>query len=154
MKLPPDQILLRWFNYHLARANWPRRVHNFSSDIQDSENYIVLLSQICPQQCDRAALNVTDTTERAEAMLKNAARIDCRKFVRPKDVVDGNAKLNLAFVANLFNTHPALDPPEEKVIESINWADLYGDENDSREERSTSLVRHSLRALGTLCAGD
>lgn len=34
MKLPPDQILLRWFNYHLARAGWHRRVTNFSSDIQ------------------------------------------------------------------------------------------------------------------------
>jgi plastin-1 len=34
MKLPPDQILLRWFNYHLARAGWARRVHNFSTDIQ------------------------------------------------------------------------------------------------------------------------
>lgn len=25
LRLPPDQILLRWFNYHLKAANWPRR---------------------------------------------------------------------------------------------------------------------------------
>lgn len=25
LKLPPDQILLRWFNFHLKAANWPRR---------------------------------------------------------------------------------------------------------------------------------
>lgn len=25
LKLPPDQILLRWFNYHLKAANWERR---------------------------------------------------------------------------------------------------------------------------------
>jgi plastin-1 len=25
LRLPPDQILLRWFNYHLKAANWHRR---------------------------------------------------------------------------------------------------------------------------------
>jgi plastin-1 len=25
LRLPPDQILLRWFNYHLKAANWPRK---------------------------------------------------------------------------------------------------------------------------------
>ena len=29
-------------------------------------------------------------------------------------MVRGQDKLNLAFVANLFNNHPALDPPEEE----------------------------------------
>jgi plastin-1 len=144
MKLPPDQILLRWFNYHLARAGWNRRVTNFSSDIQDSENYTVLLSQIAPQYCDRAPLNIFDQHERAEAMLQNAKKIDCRKFVRPKDVVDGTVKLNLAFTANLFNTCPALDPPEAQVLDGIDWKTLYGDESDSREERTFRIWINSL----------
>ena len=25
LRLPPDQILLRWFNYHLKAAEWQRR---------------------------------------------------------------------------------------------------------------------------------
>jgi len=25
LRLPPEQILLRWFNYHLKAANWHRR---------------------------------------------------------------------------------------------------------------------------------
>ena len=33
MALSPEEILLRWFNYHLEQAGHPRRVHNFSSDI-------------------------------------------------------------------------------------------------------------------------
>jgi hypothetical protein len=33
LRLPPDQILLRWFNYHLKAAGWPRRVENFSKDV-------------------------------------------------------------------------------------------------------------------------
>jgi hypothetical protein len=43
----------------------------------------------------------TDNLARAEGMLKEADKIGCRSFVTPKDVVTGNVKLNLAFVANL-----------------------------------------------------
>ena len=32
-----------------------------------------------------------------------------------QDVVKGQETLNLAFVANLFNNHPGLDPPKEDV---------------------------------------
>lgn len=45
---------------------------------------------------------------RAEVMLQQADKLGCRSFLTPKDVVDGVYKLNLAFVANLFNNHPAL----------------------------------------------
>jgi plastin-1 len=36
LKLPPEQILLRWFNYHLKKAGWSRQVKNFGSDIKVS----------------------------------------------------------------------------------------------------------------------
>ena len=64
-------------------------------------------------------------------MLQQAHKIGCRKFVRPKDVVKGNTRLNMAFVANLFNTHPALKAPEEGLPDF----DL-GDYGETREERS------------------
>ena len=38
-----------------------------------------------------------------------ADKLGCRSFISPKDVVEGIYKLNLAFVANLFNKYPALD---------------------------------------------
>ena len=43
-------------------------------------------------------------------MLDDAERMNCREFVTASDVAKGHQKLNLAFVANLFNTHPALKP--------------------------------------------
>jgi hypothetical protein len=49
-------------------------------------------------------------------VLDNADKIGCRKFLKPRDIVKGNPKLNLAFVANLFNSFPALDPVEEKIV--------------------------------------
>jgi hypothetical protein len=49
-------------------------------------------------------------------VLNNADKIDCKKFVRARDIVAGNPKLNLAFVANMFNTCPGLEPVEEEVV--------------------------------------
>lgn len=64
-----------------------------------------------------------DDMKRADAMLQQADRLGCRQFVTPADVVSGNPKLNLAFVANLFNKYPALTKPEN---EDIDWGLLEG----------------------------
>ncbi|WFD33883.1 fimbrin [Malassezia cuniculi] len=113
LKLPPDQILLRWFNYHLKAANWPNRVANFSRDVADGTNYTVLLSQLRPDACDRAPLQEPDLFTRAEMVLQRADAIGCRKYLTPGSMIAGNPKLNLAFVAHLFNTWPSLDPVED-----------------------------------------
>ena len=34
LKLPPDELLLRWFNYHLANSNYGKQVGNFSADLK------------------------------------------------------------------------------------------------------------------------
>jgi len=60
-------------------------------------------------------------------MLQEADKIDCRTFVGPSEVVKGNYKLNLAFVANLFNSYPALEKPDDAEIEFV---------QETREERS------------------
>lgn len=50
-------------------------------------------------------------------MLQEADKLGCRQFVTPADVVSGNPKLNLAFVANLFNTYPCLHKPDNNDID-------------------------------------
>ena len=45
-RLPPESILLRWFNFHLKAAGSARTVTNFSGDVMDSECYTVLLAQV------------------------------------------------------------------------------------------------------------
>ena len=47
-------------------------------------------------------------------MLDNAESIGCRKYLTPTSLLSGNPRLNLAFVANLFNTWPGLAPPDEE----------------------------------------
>ncbi|KAJ5117046.1 hypothetical protein N7526_011155 [Penicillium atrosanguineum] len=100
LRLPPEQILLRWFNYHLKNAKWDRRVTNFSTDVKDGENYTVLMNRLAPDVCSRGPLQTTDLLQRAEEVLTNRRKLDCRKFLTPTSLVAGNPKLNLAFVAN------------------------------------------------------
>ncbi|GAA5990071.1 hypothetical protein JCM11641_001026 [Rhodosporidiobolus odoratus] len=140
LRLPPDQILLRWFNYHLKAANWGRRVANFSKDVSDGENYTVLLNQLKPNECSRAPLQEKDLHQRAEKVLQNADSIGCRKYLTPTSLVAGNSKLNLAFVANLFNTWPGLEPLEENERPEIEDFDAEGE----REARVFTLWLNSL----------
>ncbi|XP_049850682.1 fimbrin-like [Schistocerca gregaria] len=138
LKLSPDQILLRWVNYHLANSGSNKRVQNFSSDIKDSEAYTLLLNQVAPKEAgvNMSPMNESDKTKRAEKMLQEADKIKCRKFLLPRDVVNGNAKLNLAFVANLFNTYPGLEPVEEVPEEIV---------EETREEKT---YRNWMNSMG------
>ncbi|KAF9006768.1 hypothetical protein BDZ89DRAFT_1168632 [Hymenopellis radicata] len=117
LKLTPDQILLRWFNFHLKAAGWNRRVNNFSRDVKDSENYTVLLNQLKPavsrvlqtpdlhKRAEQASLHITtlSLSLNPSQVLGSAEGIGCRKYLTPSSVVSGNPRLNLAFGANLFN---------------------------------------------------
>lgn len=140
IRLPPEQILLRWFNYHLKIAGSQRRVANFAKDISDGENYTVLLNQLQPEHCGLDPLQTSDLLQRAEQVLDNADKIGCRKYLTPNSLVSGNPKLNLAFVAHLFNTYPGLDPIEESENIEIEDFDAEGE----REARVFTLWLNSL----------
>lgn len=139
MRLSPEAILMRWVNYHLQRAGTHRRLTNFTGDIKDSEIYTLLLKQIAPHTSGvhAEALLERDPLARAEIMLQQADKINCRSFLSPQDVVEGVYKLNVAFVANLFNNHPALDKPEEPLeLENL---------EETREEKT---YRNWMNSMG------
>ncbi|EMD31918.1 hypothetical protein CERSUDRAFT_119239 [Gelatoporia subvermispora B] len=144
LRLTPDQILLRWFNYHLKQAGWHRRVNNFSRDVSDGENYTVLLNQLKPDECSRAPLQTRDLRQRAEQVLQNAAKIGCRKYLTPASLVAGNPRLNLAFVANLFNTHPGLEPLDEQEAKDYGVVEDF----DAEGEREARVFMLWLNSLG------
>ena len=108
--------------------------------MKDAQNYTVLLNQLAPDLCSRAPLQTCDLHQRAEQVLQNAERLDCRKFLTPTALVAGNPKLNLAFVANLFNTHPGLDPITEEEKQQVEDFDAEGE----REARVFTLWLNSL----------
>lgn len=84
--------------------------------------------------------------QRAEQVLDNADKLQCRKFLTPTSLVAGNPKLNLAFVANLFNTHPGLDPITEEEKADIEDFDAEGE----REARVFTLWLNSLDVQPTV----
>ncbi|XP_062438416.1 plastin-1 isoform X1 [Rhea pennata] len=147
LKLSPEELLLRWVNYHLANAGW-QKISNFSQDIKDSRAYYHLLNQIAPKgdgfeevpiKIDFSGFHEKSDLKRAEYMLQQAEKLGCRQFVTPADVVAGNPKLNMAFVANLFNTYPALHKPDNSAY------DLNLLEGESKEERT---FRNWMNSLG------
>eukprot|EP01103_Thecamoeba_quadrilineata_P006170 TRINITY_DN1589_c0_g1_i1.p1 TRINITY_DN1589_c0_g1~~TRINITY_DN1589_c0_g1_i1.p1 ORF type:complete len:738 (+),score=149.03 TRINITY_DN1589_c0_g1_i1:49-2262(+) len=117
VELTPEENLFRWINFHLKRAGSVRHVSNFSEDLKDSECLIILLSSVAPDVCTTDGLLERDLESRAEIMLQNADKLGCRKFATPRDIVAGNSKLLLAFVANLFHRHPRIEATtsEEKL---------------------------------------
>uniref|UniRef100_A0A8C3LBF8 Lymphocyte cytosolic protein 1 n=1 Tax=Chrysolophus pictus TaxID=9089 RepID=A0A8C3LBF8_CHRPC len=146
MRLSPEELLLRWANYHLENAGC-NKVNNFSSDIKDSRAYYHLLNQVAPKgdeegipaiTIDMSGLREKDDVQRAECMLQQAERLGCRQFVTATDVVRGNPKLNLAFIANLFNKYPALHKPENQ---DIDWSSIEGKENAHKKRFWPSICR-------------
>lgn len=100
LRLTPDQILLRWFNYHLKQANWKRRVSNFSKDVKDGENYTVLLNQLKPEDCSLDPLQTTDLRGRAE-QVRCMHRLDAM-LIRFRS----SKMLNVSAVGSISRSHP------------------------------------------------
>jgi len=75
-------------------------------------------------------------------VLQNADKLDCRKFLKPRDIVAGNPKLNMAFVAHLFNTHPGLEPLSDQEKSKLDES-MFNSEG-TREARAFCLWINSL----------
>ena len=145
LRLPADELLLRWFNYQLATSGkWENRqpIANFAQDLKDSEAYTVLMNNLKPQDCSLAALSVGDPSERARMVVSNAERIECREYVTEKAILEGNPRLNLAFIATLFNKYPNLAPLSEAERCEID-EELFNAQGD-REARALTMWLNSL----------
>lgn len=147
LKLSPEDLLLRWFNYHLKNANYPKEITNFSVDVKDSEKYTILLNQLDKNRCDKSALNENDLEKRAAMVIANSQKLGAESYITPKDICKGNSKLNTIFTAAIFNAFPGLDPPTEQ--EKLDAAKLLDDDVEgAREERAFRMWINSLGLIG------
>jgi len=140
LKLPPEMLLLRWFNYHLTNAG-QKKIDNFSGHVKDGNAYTYLLNQIAPKTCDKEGLK-SDNAKRAATVLENAAKLGVKCFIKPRDIVSGNQRLNLIFTASIFNTCPGLEALSEEEVKKAGM--MEDDVGDSREERVFRLWMNSL----------
>ncbi|KAL6570802.1 fimbrin [Orobanche gracilis] len=139
--LAPEKVLLKWMNFHLKKAGYKKTVTNFSSDLKDGEAYAYLLNVLAPEHCSPVTLDTKDPTERANMVLEHAEKMDCKRYLTPKDIVDGSTNLNLAFVAQIFHQRNGFSTDSKK----ISFAEMMtDDELMSREERCFRLWINSL----------
>ncbi|XP_061344104.1 fimbrin-5 [Gastrolobium bilobum] len=141
ISLPPEKVLLKWMNFHLKKAGYEKTVTNFSSDVKDGEAYAYLLNTLAPEVSGPSALVTSDPTERANMVLEQAEKLDCKRYLTPKDIVEGSPNLNLAFVAQIFQHRNGLTVDSKKM----SFAEMMTDDaQTSREERCFRLWINSL----------
>eukprot|EP01038_Epipyxis_sp_PR26KG_P015488 gene15488-20902_t len=149
LKLHPELILLRWLNYHLKKGGSSRIVNNFTNDLSDSEVYSIVLHRL---NSSIPLVTQTNPMDRANQVIANAVRLGTNAFLQPKDICDGNKKLNISFVAQIFNTCHGLLIGEEEITAGYQLPDLstleIDDAGDSREERVFRMWINSLNIEG------
>ncbi|KAL5548515.1 hypothetical protein UlMin_003746 [Ulmus minor] len=141
LSLPPDKVLLKWMNFHLQKAGYKKPVTNFSSDLRNGEAYAYLLNVLAPEHCSPATLDAKDPNERAKLVIDHAEKMNCKRYLTPKDIVEGSSNLNLAFVAQIFHHRSGLSTDSKK----ISFAEMMTEDvQTSREERCFRLWINSL----------
>ena len=141
-KLKPEEILLRWLNYQMDRAESTRHCANLGSDLRDGEILTVLFHQLAPTIADLSPMKELDNIKRAELLVKSAAKLGVTKFISANAVVNSNTKMNLAFLASLFEIKHGIPALTEEETAGMNNA-LFGGKGD-RESISYMLWLNSL----------
>ena len=126
---------MRWVNYHLAREGQELRITNLGADLKDSLAYTHLLHSL-DRACGLEALSEPDLLKRAEHVVRHSIdTIGAPDLLAPKDIAEGNAKLNTVFLAELFNTKHGLEELNEEERAQVESAtNDYDDIEGSRDE--------------------
>ena len=149
-QLPPETLLLRWLNWHCSKVGYGREVSNFGGDLADSLAYAHLLHSLDPSVMTagvlHAIMHTVDLEKRAQMILQYSKIIDpdTELFLnRAEDVTSGRDKLNLCFIASLFNHGSGMSQLHEELegtIESMK-RDLL------KEKTKASEAAESMKAL-------
>lgn len=145
-KLPTEKILIRWVNYHLAKAGQERRIANLGKDVSDSFALFHVLHRVDPSKCSLDGIDDEDLDSRAGKMLANATAIGVPDICGAHDITSANVKVNTIFVATLFNTKHGL---EDLTKEEYEAAALIDDDIEgTAEERAFRFWINSLNIEG------
>jgi plastin-1 len=145
MKLPAEEILVRWINYHLRAAGQERQVANLGKDLQDSFAIYHVLNQLDKPLCPLTHINDEDKIQRATEMIKNSSAIKVPEMVSAEDWNKGNSRVNTVYVAEIFNTRHGLQELNKEEEEMFEKAGITDDDiAGTREERQFRLWINSL----------
>jgi len=65
------------------------------------------------------ALPTSEKEKRAECVLKISEIMDCKRFININRIVSGHARLNLSFVATIFNKYSNVNLTDEESMEYV-----------------------------------
>lgn len=141
-KLKSEQILIRWMNFHLVKAE-QEKITNLGNDLKDSKKCIYVLNQLDSTNCTLDALEEADDIARATKMIESSKAMGVEDCLSAQDLLKGNTKVNSIFVAAIFNVKHGLQEltAEEFEAAGIDDDDIAG----SREERSFRLWINSMQ---------
>ena len=145
-KLKPEELLIRWINFHLKEAGQERRVKNLGGDLKDSEALLYVLNRLDKKACPLDALTDENLETKAGKMIANSIALGVPDLISPRDILACNTKINTIFVANIYNTKHGLEELTEEELNAIGILD--DDIEGTREERVFRLWINSLNIPG------
>lgn len=142
LKVPPEDVLVRWINFHLKAAGQDRVVTNLGKDLKDCQALYYVLNQLDKSKCPLTHKDHADELTRAQECINNSRAIGVCEIVSAADLMKGNSRVNTAYVAEIFNTNHGLQQLTKEEYDSAQMVD--DDIEGSREERSFRLWINSL----------
>lgn len=139
-KLKPEEILIRWLNYHMALDGEERRVKNLGKDVSDGVAYGHVFKHISGDfKEDYWSLT---PLQKAERLMEHCKKLGINPYIKPQDIVDGSARLNILFSAQVFNSHHGLRLKEEKKPEPI------PEPVETDESREIKVFKNWINSMG------
>lgn len=139
-KLKPEEVLIRWLNYHMALDGEKRRIANLGKDVSDAVAYGHVFKHISNDfNEDYWALTPIQKSER---IMEHCKKLGINPYIKAQDIVDGSARLNTLFSAQVFNSHHGLKLKEEKKPEPIT------EPVETDESREIKVFKNWINSMG------
>eukprot|EP00124_Ichthyophonus_hoferi_P005142 Ihof_evm1s679 gene=Ihof_evmTU1s679 len=72
MAINAEEMIMRWFNYHLQQGGFDEPVKNFGKDMSDCRKWVILLKQVAPRLSEEAGIDelmaIEDPLEESEVV--------------------------------------------------------------------------------------
>ena len=144
LKISKDDLMLRWFNYHLTKACHTDLLNHFSQELSNSVKFIILLNQLDNIKCDKSALDESDLKIRAQKMLDCSKKLGVNTYFTQNDILSGNCKIYSLFTTAIFNNCHGFEKTSDiEAKEAIRI--LNDDVEGTREENA---FRDWINSLG------
>eukprot|EP00742_Colponemidia_sp_Colp-10_P005606 GILJ01005992.1.p1 GENE.GILJ01005992.1~~GILJ01005992.1.p1 ORF type:complete len:1128 (-),score=178.50 GILJ01005992.1:285-3668(-) len=110
--LDDEEILVRWVNFHLSKAQHSLRVENLHADLKDCIALTVVLNRLDPVECSIDALYEPDIEKRASMVVENTARLldlePSVNVIQVHHILGENRQALKVFLSTLFCERPQI----------------------------------------------